>query len=375
MTDSRSASVPRADAAPVRVSAGSESGLEHPATGSIVARWRTELLAHQVRVVLTDGEDLRVMQAAIRLSEGGVIRPLLIGNRSRIGAIAAGLGLLLPSAIEVLDPIIEADTQAFREVFDQAMARRASSTGELRYDPLYVGASAIKLGLADACVAGATRPTADVIRAGLQILGVASDATCVTSSFLMVLPDGRVFTYGDCGVLVDPTVEQLAEIALAGSKTYQTLTGNTPVVAMLSFSTKGSATHPLVDKVRNATEIVRRRAPDLAVDGEMQFDAAIVESVGRAKASGSPVAGHATVFVFPNLDAGNIGYKITERLGGAHALGPILQGLAAPMNDLSRGCSAEDIEAISLISAIQAVRGAAAKADADSKARSGDQGR
>lgn len=366
MTAARSGSVVQA-ANVVSMAPGGGPSLEHSAASSIVARWRAQLLARRVKVVLIDGEDPRAVRAAIRLGEGGAVCPLLVGNRRRIQSTAAELGLSLPSMTEILDPVVEAETQPFRNVFDQVMAQRAASAGRLRLDPLYVGASAVKLGLADACVGGATRPTADVIRAGLHILGVAPDATCVTSSFLMVLPDGRVFTYADCGVLVDPSAEQLAEIALAGSKTYQTLTGNTPVVAMLSFSTKGSATHPVVDKVRDATEIVRRRAPDLTVDGEMQFDAAVVESVGHAKASNSPVAGRATVFVFPNLDAGNIGYKITERLGGARAFGPILQGLAAPMNDVSRGCSAEDIEAISLISAVQAVQGAAEKAPADSK--------
>lgn len=348
-------------------SGGVGSCLRATAPTSIVARWRVQLRDKRVRVVLTDGDDPRTIQAAAHLNTEGVISPLLVGDRGEIRASAAEIGLYLPLEIEILDPVAEAGTVPYRNVFDQAMARRLPSADGLRFDPLYIGASTVKLGLADACLGGATRPTATVIRAGLHILGVTPNASCVTSSFLMVLPDGRIFSYADCGVLVDPSAAQLAEIALAASETYRNLTGNTPVVAMLSFSTKGSATHPSVDKVRDATDIVHRRAPDLMVDGELQFDAAIVESVGRAKASDSPVAGHATVFVFPNLDAGNIGYKITERLGGAHAFGPILQGLAAPMNDLSRGCTAEDIEAMSLISALQAIQGGRAYSATDAK--------
>ncbi|EMY34236.1 phosphate acetyltransferase, partial [Arthrobacter crystallopoietes BAB-32] len=200
---------------------------------------------------------------------------------------------------------------------------------------------------------GANRPTADVLRAALRVAGTDPDAHCVSSSFLMSLPDGRRFGYGDCAVLPEPDPEQLAEIAISTSRTFEALTGEEPKVAMLSFSTKGSADHASVQLVRQATERVRERAPGLSVDGELQFDAALLKSVGDHKAPDSDVAGCANVFIFPNLAAGNIGYKITQRLAGAEAYGPILQGLALPVNDLSRGCSASDIVNVALISIMQ----------------------
>jgi phosphotransacetylase len=204
-------------------------------------------------------------------------------------------------------------------------------------------------------VGGSTRPTADVIRAALRVIGLAAEATVMTSSLLIVLRDGRVFGYGDCAVIPAPDERQLAEIALWTSRTFHELTGLIPAVAMLSFSTKGSTDHPEARLVRAATALVRDRAPGLAVDGELQFDAACTAAVASRKAPGSLVAGRANVFVFPNLAAGNIAYKITERLANATAVGPILQGLAAPMNDLSRGCAAADIVHVALISALQAV--------------------
>ena len=222
-------------------------------------------------------------------------------------------------------------------------------------DPVLIGVAAVRAGIVHGCVAGASRPTADVVRAALRLIGMAPGRRTLSSSFVMVLPDGRTLGYGDCAVVPEPDAEQLAEIAIATAETYAAVVGDTPVIAMLSFSTKGSAEHASVDVVREATEIVHRMRPDLAVDGELQLDAALVPHVGAAKAPGSPVAGRANVLVFPNLAAGNIAYKATERLAGAEALGPLLQGLAAPVNDLSRGCAPADVLNISIITAAQAL--------------------
>ena len=221
-------------------------------------------------------------------------------------------------------------------------------------DPVVAAAILVRAGMADAAVAGATRPSADVLRAGLNVLGVAPGVGVVSSSILFVLPDGRVIAYGDCGVVPDPDEVQLASIAVSTARTFEVLSGESARVAMLSFSTRGSARHARVDKVRNATALVGDLAPDLVVDGELQFDAAWVPEVADMKAPGSPVAGGANVFVFPDLDSGNIAYKITERLGGARAFGPLLQGLDGVFHDLSRGCSADDIFDVAVIAGLQA---------------------
>ncbi len=226
-------------------------------------------------------------------------------------------------------------------------------------DPLHVAALMVAAGDADGCVAGAIRPTADVVRAALYCIGVAADVGLLSSSFLMLLPDGQSVVFGDCGVVPDPDSDQLASIAIASANTFAQLTNDQPFVAMLSYSTMGSADGPSVQRVRAATELVRQRAPHLAVDGELQFDAAWVPEVAEIKAADSKVAGRANVFVFPDLSAGNIAYKITERLGGAQAFGPLLQGTASIIHDLSRGCSFKDIVSVATIAACQAARSAA----------------
>ncbi|MEJ2054629.1 MAG: phosphate acetyltransferase, partial [Calditrichaceae bacterium] len=209
--------------------------------------------------------------------------------------------------------------------------------------PLHYGAFLVRTDFASGAVAGSINTTGDVLRAAIQVIGVAEGIKAVSSSFIMVIPDGREFTFGDCAVIPNPDPEQLASIAISSADTYKKLVGAEPMIAMLSFSTKGSATHEDVDKVVEATQKVKEKRPNLKIDGELQFDAALLEKVGVKKAPGSPVAGRANTFIFPDLDAGNIGYKIAQRLGGAEAVGPIVQGLKKPYNDLSRGCSVEDV--------------------------------
>ncbi len=268
-------------------------------------------------------------------------------------------------------PILLDDAAAHRSAGVEAAAAALAKPVDLD-DPLAVAVLLVAAGEADGCVAGASRPTADVIRAGLRILGTAPGVSAVSSSFVMVLADGRPVVYGDCGVLPDPDAEQLASVARSCAATHRQLCSvggeddghgsdgsdgdDEPRVAMLSFGTRGSAEHPRVDKVRAATALVRAAEPSLAIDGELQFDAALVPAIAEMKAPGSPVAGQANVFVFPDLDSGNIAYKITERLGGAKAFGPLLQGLNGTLHDLSRGCSMDDIINVSVIAGMQANR-------------------
>ena len=298
------------------------------AVDNVLDSWRQRIAAtgKTIKIVLADAGDDRARQAAERLNADGVIRAVMM------------------------------DTNPARFVTESmaGLASQGAKPVDLD-DPLAVSVLMVAAGEADGCVAGASRTTADVIRAGLRGLGTARGVDTVSSCFFFVLPDGRPIAYGDCGVLPDPDQHQLALVAISTAATFAQLAQLDPKVAMLSFSTKGSAEHPRVDKVREATKLIRDLNPQLSVDGELQFDAAFVSSVGEAKAPGSPVAGHANVFVFPDLDSGNIAYKITERLGGAVALGPLLQGLNGVLHDLSRGCSVDDIMNVALISALQSI--------------------
>jgi phosphate acetyltransferase len=248
--------------------------------------------------------------------------------------------------IEVIDPERHPHREDFVALYHELRRHKGVTREEARErlaDPLFFAAAMVRRGEADLSVAGAAAPTARVLRAGLHLVGTAPGSEVVSSFFLMVLTDGTPLAFGDCAVIPRPEPEQLARIALDTAASYHKLTGEEPRVAMLSFSTKGSAGHELVDRVAAATARAREMAPDLALDGELQFDAAFVPQVGERKAPGSSVAGRANVYIFPGLEAGNIGYKIAQRLGGARAVGPVIQGFAHPFLDLSRGCSAEDI--------------------------------
>lgn len=320
-----------------------------------------EQLSSQIKgqgktLVFPEGEDVRIQGAAVRLAAEELVKPILLGSKAAIEATAAANNFDL-SGLQIIDPA-EYPADAREKMVDALVERRngktdAATASKWLEDVNYFGTMLVYLEVADGMVSGATHPTGDTVRPALQIIKTAPGSSRISGAFVMQRDDER-YIFADAAINIDIDAQTMAEIAVQSANTAKVF-GIDPKVAMLSFSTKGSAKAPQVDKVAEATQLAKTAAPELAIDGELQFDAAFVESVAAAKAPESEVAGHANVFVFPDLQSGNIGYKIAQRLGGFEAIGPVLQGLAKPISDLSRGANAEDVYKVAIITAAQAL--------------------
>jgi phosphate acetyltransferase len=305
-------------------------------------------------IVLPEGSEERVIRAAVILKREKIADPILLGTVETVKRNAQKAGQNLEN-IRIVQPDQDPQFGDYADIYYQlrkAKGLTLDQAQETMKNPLYYGAMMVRENVGAGAVAGSINTTGDVLRAAIQIIGLRQGVQVVSSCFLMVLPDDQLLTFADCAVIPDPKPAQLASIAISSAFTHRKLVGNEPKIAMLSFSTKGSASHPMVDKVLEATELVHKTAPDLQIDGELQFDAAYIPDIGKRKAPQSTVAGKANVFIFPDLNAANIAYKMVQRLAKAEAVGPVIQGLAQPYNDLSRGCSIDDIVNVAAICSI-----------------------
>ncbi|MEQ3346830.1 phosphate acetyltransferase [Peptoniphilus senegalensis] len=321
---------------------------------SLIENLRSKVRASKPEIVFPEGDDARILRAAIRLNEDGDIKPIVLGDKKELEALAEKEGVELGN-LEILDP---ANYEAKDEMVKDFVERRKGKVNEeqaaeILKDHNYFGTMLIYMGKAKGLVSGAAHTTADTVRPALQIIKTKPGYKRCSGAFIM-LRDEEMYLMADCAINIDLDAEGLAEVAVVSNETAIQF-GMDPKIAMLSFSTKGSASHDRVTMVAEATKMAKEKNPEMAIDGELQFDAAFVETVAKKKAPGSEVAGHANVFVFPNIEAGNIGYKIAQRFGGFEAIGPILQGLNAPVNDLSRGCVEDEVYSLAIITAAQAV--------------------
>ena len=326
---------------------------------------KAKAAARKKTIVLCEGEDKRVIEAAAKITKEGIAKIVLIGNEAECKKVAPEVDL---TGVTLIDPLTSEKTATYANILYEARKAKGMTEEQAKEqakDRTMFGALMLKAGDVDGYVSGACHSTANTLRPGLQVVKTAPGIKTVSSCFIMIAPEGEnkynpdgVAVFADCAINIEPDAQQLADIAVSSAKTAKAIAGIEPRVAMLSFSTKGSGNDDKffksVPKVQEATALAKEMAPDLALDGEFQFDAAVAPEVGQLKAPGSKVGGHANVFVFPNINAGNIGYKIAQRFGGYMAIGPVCQGFARPLNDLSRGCNVEDIVATVAVTALQA---------------------